>query len=120
MVYSPPRRASCLSRLRCLVCKILILLLCLSETNTIGWIALDVMRIIEALDRIEGGHKRQRGERTHSGRRAEALHDRIGLGHRRGLLLHGGQLCVDTLHRPHKGLDLGLESRWELKFCHTV
>ena len=39
MVYSPPRRASCPSRSRSLVCKIPITLLGLSETNTIGYIA---------------------------------------------------------------------------------
>ena len=37
MVSSPPRRASCPSRWRSLVCKIPILLLGLSETNTIGY-----------------------------------------------------------------------------------
>ena len=34
----PPHRASCLSRSRSLVCKILIALLGLSETNTIGYV----------------------------------------------------------------------------------
>src|SRR5439155_25620116 len=37
MVYSPTRRASYPSRWQSLVCKILILLLGLSETNTIGY-----------------------------------------------------------------------------------
>ena len=37
MVYSPTRRASCPSPLLSLVCKIPVLLLGLSETNTIGY-----------------------------------------------------------------------------------
>ena len=37
MVSSPPRRGSCPSRSRSLVCKIPISLLSLSETNTIGY-----------------------------------------------------------------------------------
>src|SRR5262245_63150167 len=36
--YGPPRRASCPSRSRSLVCKIPIALLGLSETNTIGYL----------------------------------------------------------------------------------
>src|SRR5215813_3891213 len=39
MGYSPTRRASCLSRSLSLACKIPILLLGLSETNTIGYYA---------------------------------------------------------------------------------
>jgi hypothetical protein len=38
MVSSPPRRASCPSRSRSLVCRIPITLLGLSETNTIGYV----------------------------------------------------------------------------------
>src|SRR5438105_4270274 len=44
MAYGPPRRASCPSRLLSLVCKIPVLSLGLSETNTTGYICGDPCR----------------------------------------------------------------------------
>ena len=72
-------------------------------------IALDLMRLVEALHLIEGSDKRQRGQRTDPGRGAPPLHHLITLGHRCGVLLQGSQRRVDALHRPQEGLNHGLE-----------
>ena len=69
MIYSPPRRASCHSPSLSLVCRILILLFSLSETNTIGYdgIAGTVGSLLDVYRHVERYWRVMLRSRSHKG-----------------------------------------------------